>query len=1404
MEMKRDIKSRTWFLRLATLLLCLILVLLSFPVYANEDLGTDEQKVIDTGEEQAEAVEEPAKNEAVDPATEDLVENDVPSSPKDDEVKLVYSLSSECDGCSVLVTNENGFDPDTVLNVEDIKKGSPLYDKYISLSVDLTDKSPDLVYSKILNMYFTLDGKEINPSGSVCVTITLDEKLSDVDVVHFEGKNEKPVIVSSQLSGKQITFETDSFSPYVIISGPDTENIDLTEPDKVEVKDVFEIENQEEPKAAPKHSVKSTRNSHESSDLVDFLSNVVITGATQNSNGEYVVEPNREYSLICSFAENSMHQFDNDAVLTYQMPAGVAVLSKQTGQLKINIVYKGRTYQVDASYDLDIDGTLEIAFDQNDPDYSRLVESTNVSFRFMYYASFDGNETHIRFSDTIERDLEFTDPDAGEVYATKTATYDEENGIFHYIVTVSATGEVEDVRVKDELLGNALVFNDDVNISGNSSSYTNNGSNSGFDYTFASMHGGEVITITYSASVDFTKDENNDGRITADQTKNIVTVDPEPGDPHTSEYAREIRFKYTVKNTGVENGVTSDGDKIIDWTIDYNPLALGTAAGDSIIDTIASDSVGYMRYYGNGIRVVVKDHDGNTVRVDDIAYGDLASYSSSSWKYIIPTTDEQPYSYHISYHTIVDMDAVAGTGATVVLNNTANESGGSISVTPENIASVNKEVDSYTTEQVTWISTLSIPQDGLTRAIVTDTVPARYFNGAWHYDRYKNDSILVTGLLEDEHYDVVATTSTVTVTFYYMENNVRKEGLKPFPGGRNVYVKLTTNVDEDWLHEGYDVGNLQTHMNTIDLNGISDTAFVIFGKPGVEKTGEKVDEDTFKYTILIKGLEQESFSLADTFDTNLLEVDTSKTGQSDHMYMYGGTQWSQIAGKTPVSYTDTTTGMNLVVNNVAKDATGKYYPYYMISYYLKLKDGVDLQQLAIANGGEYDLTNTASWAGHTDDFTYKVTYDYLTKELLNESELGGTYRDAQYRITFNSAKATLNNGEPITMTDVLSSNLSVDYSSIRIVTDPEGLSVPYSLKGGKNEFGVLDGTTVATYTIPDSTKVVITYNASVRGNGSQTITNTVSVLDDEETVVSTKDYGSVSEGEGAIASFKIVKVDGYDASKKLAGVRFKIFAENDELNFGERNDYAKEIILETDSNGEITLDGDQYDFYFNECYHVQEIDPLDGYGRIGFDYLVTLTADMAQVDYVHYVYYYSDSMQIKNWPLEGLVVEKQVESNNATDKDRYYTFRVSILNPDGTVNIEYNEVNGDDQFENGICEFQIKDKEQKMFWGFKKGTKYKVEEIDADGFVTSVKYDVFDANGHVVATNTDAGTSHTGELTQSDEVIVFINRKTDTIVPTGVGYRKDVLIVFSIFGILAVALLVFTRRRLDTDDEEKQ
>ena len=73
---------------------------------------------------------------------------------------------------------------------------------------------------------------------------------------------------------------------------------------------------------------------------------------------------------------------------------------------------------------------------------------------------------------------------------------------------------------------------------------------------------------------------------------------------------------------------------------------------------------------------------------------------------------------------------------------------------------------------------------------------------------------------------------------------------------------------------------------------------------------------------------------------------------------------------------------------------------------------------------------------------------------------------ATYKIVFNSPKATLNNGKPITLTDTMNNSLSIDHSSVQVTTDPADAEVSYTFNGEIIN-GESTGGTVGTYVIPD-------------------------------------------------------------------------------------------------------------------------------------------------------------------------------------------------------------------------------------------------------------------------------------------------------------------------------------------------
>ena len=1099
-------------------------------------------------------------------------------------------------------------------------------------------------------------------------------------------------------------------------------------------------------------TVKVT-DAQESSNLGDFLTKVTVSGASLE-NGNYVVEPGKPYNVTMTFKETVNLQFDNESNLIYELPSGVTFPAGTVKPITIIVVSGGKTYEVAATVTTGENGTVIVKFNENDPNYSKLASATNVSFRVSITAQFTETIIKTEWSAVIDKDIILDTEDHSDVFAQKSGYFDPASGKFYYTVRVTSNGNTTNVNVKDIISGDALIFNNDVQISGNSSSYTANALPSGqkgFDYTFASMADGEAITITYSASLDPEVAKNGE-KVTADHTKNTVTVRKEGGDPHTAEFSQEINMKTPDKTDGTEAGTTADGNKLYNWTIDYNPLALVSAAGDVITDTIGTASQGYMKYYGD-VTVKVYDHAG--------ALADTRSFTPGSdfgWSYTVPANDTAPYRYVFEYQTVVDQEAVDDGGKALQLTNEAAGEGGkdtgTINVSPKEEVTITKDVESSNPQEVTWVSHIHVPERGLSQAVVTDTLPTIWsgnigIEGNYNlYDAYKNGTLQISGLLPGESYDPPEITDDKVVITFYKDTAKSQTGLQGTPGGHDITIKLTTTVDQSWLQYSYDHPEEQwkaTHTNKIDINtDIEDTAEVVFSKPGLSKSGSIIGGYYF-YTLVFSGVTEEPVIIEDRFDTALLEV--AGTGYSwNHFKIFGGDQYYQGNGETPVNYSDTPDGILITANSVPRQDNGEFYPYYKITYFLKLKAGVDLQELAVENGGQYDLTNTAIWGDHTSSYTFTTKYDFLDKQILQDAS--ATNRKVKYKITYNLKKGELNGGEDVRMTDRLNEHLSIDYTSIKIETDPAGITIPYSISGDGPE-------TVATYTIPDSTAVTITYDAMVVGNGNVNYINTVEVRGERKTVDKTAEINIEGEGSGAIADLKITKVDGYDANKKLAGVQFKLYAADGRSLSLDEDEDIKEVILETDENGVLHIDGNLYQIFLGSTaeqsvkYYIEEVEAPDGYGTSSFPYQFTLVDDIEGVDYEHFIYFFSDSFQIKNWPLEGLVVGKNVESDETADHTRDFTFEVSILTDTGETDTSVNQTYGDMTFTNGVATFTLKDKEQASAWSMPSGTKFKVEEKDADGFTVSA------SSGETTA----EGAVFTGETSGEHTLVTFNNTK---------------------------------------------
>ena len=1183
-------------------------------------------------------------------------------------------------------------------------------------------------------------------------------------------------------------------------------------------------------KNGAKYVIDVTDDATTQTDLNYFLENVTIAGLVLNEDQTYTAVEGQRYSIDMRFSEGADYQFNDRGTLTYQMPAGVKILDGgiSNNELIITVHTHEGDKEVTAHYSISPSGALSVTFDTTDPEFEYLENATDVTFHIYYFAEFESNATFKKFNDEVARIVNVNPPEPGSVNISKRGTFNPDTMQMEYVVTVTAAGgDVEDVHVWDEFASSdqaLTLMPGSIQVSSSkvtAPQYTDNHTaGKTFDYTFPSMTEGEVITITYKADVHLDKDLENDGKITVDQTKNklAATTKTHP-DPVRTEFHNEINYRTTRKSDGtVSDQTDGQGNKIIDWTIEYNKELLASAKGTPIVDTIGPGSREYMTYYGDGITVDVYNKNGTKVGTRQVSYESMHA-NAWTWTYTIPDEDTEVYRYVIKYQTKVDQSKIDQVGASVTLTNDGNGDGGDITIGPAEEVKIKKSHTSVSTSEITWVGTITVPKAGLSKAVVVDTFPSEW-DGAYHFiDSLDVSDINIEGLLPGEEKTITPGQGQVTITFF-KDADKTQEGLQPSPTTRTITVTMKFKVNQEWLNHDFAAYGNSKHTNQISINGKPSTDFVDFVKPGMVKSTQHAEDevtnstDTYiDYTLLLTGVSSDTFDIIDNFDTTLFEVDTTPHSQIWlNMTICGGGKWDQQQNPQPITITPNADnqGVTIHVNGVGKQTDGSYYDYYMIRYRLKIKGDKTLQDLAAEKGIALDgavvkdIQNTATWGTTDSGYTFKTKYKPLSKKLMNGSAIGSGNRDGEFKITYNPSMATLFGGAEKELVDTMNRNLAVDASSIHVDAWnangklPDG-SIVYKIDDYKET-----GATIVTYYVPDATKVEITYKAKVLGNNDVQIQNEAEVQGYSDDVNVTKDMGASGEGEANLVELKILKVDAYNQNKKLKGVKFKFYAKDGRA---VSTDGHKELYYTTGDDGTFMIEsgkpddrGVKAEIFFNLEYKLEEIDPPADYARMPYAYSYTFTKNAAEVNHQNFVYFVNDSAHIENWPLEGLVLEKEVDGGDESDNNKEFTFYVTAQSPvDNTLPKDqwvYQPVNGksgDDWFKDGEVwtvttkkdadgktvvdqwlhkGITIKPGVQKQFWGFKKGTKYTVTEslTGDDGALyttTDVTYDVIvlDEDGNVVSRppHTDEDVedrSYEGELTSGTyETVKFTNHK---------------------------------------------
>lgn len=295
---------------------------------------------------------------------------------------------------------------------------------------------------------------------------------------------------------------------------------------------------------------------------------------------------------------------------------------------------------------------------------------------------------------------------------------------------------------------------------------------------------------------------------------------------------------FTTQLAAGENPTLEDDKLIIDWTITYNPEATVSAAGTTVTDEIAMDARSYMKLHGDSITVTKYDGGGNQVgNPETIRYWDLVSCSDYDWTYMVPESDSKAYMYVITCQTEVDQRAVNVTAETQRLRNYANGTlsyvdvepiGGKLSLTVSHGA---YDVSAKTME---WTATIRVPGGGLAWAELAASLPATWINGQRMIDTCVGATV-AEGLKGDESYTIddsgVNDTQDPKVTIlFYKDSDKQTPGLR---GGidqpREIKVKITTNVNQEWLTAEMTAQGWSAHTLNARMNNTPASDTLLFG-----------------------------------------------------------------------------------------------------------------------------------------------------------------------------------------------------------------------------------------------------------------------------------------------------------------------------------------------------------------------------------------------------------------------------------------------------------------------------------------------------------------------------------------------------------------------------------------------
>lgn len=916
---------------------------------------------------------------------------------------------------------------------------------------------------------------------------------------------------------------------------------------------------------------------------------------------DQMFEATMSYVLLNKFVGN---QADKNKMyyFTYQMPDNISIASTQAMSGNLN----GKADGSEGTYTVSQDGLVTFAIPGS---YLHKESTVTGTFTYRFTADEDkinnNNQLNLNFPGTADSTtVTFSEPDVK--YGDKSC-WNDSNGNLYYSIVVETNGRTaETLRIEDKPGSNLEIVSDSIKLNGQNVTAVVNGDGS-FSIDLSNVPPNARNQITYTATIkDPTLDNNGDGRVDNIDNEAKWSVNGQPaGSDKNLPYIEVAAVK--ANKTGSVNGQS------INWTVNINTSAFKQdVSGYTYTDTMTSAMTDKDGQSGSKKQQFVLGSLKITCEGQDVTNScTVNNFSDSTNSFTVKLPDDAgAKQYTITYTTSMDTDL--DIGESISVTNQGDFGKDTVHVPVENTQKITREekigvqksaVGQFDTNTMTqkWSTTITPDVNGMTDPQFHDIIQNAGIGWSGEYvgSTFDEASVMITdesGIpLGADKYEIRFSKSSSAQSQDAPGNDIMDISFK---GTFNAPIRISYATVDDGS-KAADGKNIYNTSIVNDTQVSSASVWYSYQKGNDQYIYKVAEEPVY---------DKEKGAYIVTW--NIFANTNPENWPGEGLLELKNKEFTVVENLPEgMEYLDTTAVTYWVKGN--DDSWNKHsYPMPLIGG----KPTEEGQKVTYKmDGSEFDKYNFNPYI----QITFRTIVTSLNKELLNEAgfsvegeQMGQAQKNItvkdklldksasinseetllNYTIVVNPNGVTYNEGNALTLTDNIPSNVTLDLNSIRIVGE-DGKSIADA------NWAYAQTQRVLTLTIPDATKATVTYtvqpnlkdlNKDNDGRYDVTVTNAVhfagrvNQAEDIETW-----HGKMSESQGTIQGdtdcITIKKIDG-DDSKSLSGAHYKLyrFILKNPANASEGGDFEEKRQGDTGDDGTLKfsqLDKDAVYYY---------------------------------------------------------------------------------------------------------------------------------------------------------------------------------------------------------------------------------